>query len=106
MVETEWDRPRSGSATPSPEVFPNIPGSEILSELGRGGMGVVYLARQVRLNRLCALKITLPGKHHGAESRARFLAEAETIARLRHPNLVQIYGLAVVYRVSGFSVRK
>ena len=56
-------------------------------------MGVVYKARQIRLNRLCALKIALPGKHTGAESRARFLAEAETIARLRHPNIVQIYGL-------------
>ena len=56
-------------------------------------MGVVYKARQIRLNRLCALKIALPGEHNGAESRARFLAEAETIARLRHPNIVQIYGL-------------
>ncbi len=56
-------------------------------------MGVVYKARQIRLNRLCALKIILPGEHNGAEFRARFLAEAETIARLRHPNIVQIYGL-------------
>ncbi len=56
-------------------------------------MGVVYKARQIPLNRLCALKIILPGEHNGAEFRARFLAEAETIARLRHPNVVQIYGL-------------
>jgi WD40 repeat protein/predicted Ser/Thr protein kinase len=85
---------RSGGATGAPpDDFPSIPGCEVLSELGRGGMGVVYLARQVRLNRLCALKIILPGKHHGAEFRARFLAEAEIIARLRHPNIVQIYGL-------------
>ena len=56
-------------------------------------MGVVYKARQIRLNRLCALKMILPGEHTGAEFRARFLAEAETIARLRHPNIVQIYGL-------------
>ena len=70
-----------------------IPDVEILSELGRGGMGVVYKARQTRLNRICALKIMLPGGHNGAEFRARFLAEAETIARLRHPNIVQIYGL-------------
>jgi WD40 repeat protein/predicted Ser/Thr protein kinase len=94
LVRTGSDDPRPASATSAPpDSLPNIPGSEILSELGRGGMGVVYLARQVRLNRLCALKITLPGKHHGAEFRARFLAEAETIARLRHPNIVQIYGL-------------
>ena len=56
-------------------------------------MGVVYKARQIRLNRICALKIILPGEHNDAEFRARFLAEAETIARLRHPNVVQIYGL-------------
>ncbi len=77
------------AASPSPDSFPIIPGCEILSELGRGGMGVVYKARQIRLNRLCALKIALPGKHNSA----RFLAEAGTIARLRHPNIVQIYDL-------------
>ena len=60
-------------AGPAADPFPEIPGCQILSELGRGGMGVVYLARQVRLNRLCALKIALPGKHAGAVSRARFL---------------------------------
>ena len=94
LVPIAENGPRSGAAVrPPPDAVPNIPGSEILSELGRGGMGIVYLARQVRLNRLCALKITLPRGHNGAEFRARFLAEAETIARLRHPNIVQIYGL-------------
>jgi WD40 repeat protein/tRNA A-37 threonylcarbamoyl transferase component Bud32 len=89
-----WDRTSSGGATcPPPDPFPNIAGCEILSELGRGGMGVVYKVRQIRLNRLCAVKIALHGKHTGAESRVRFLAEAETIARLKHPNLVQIHSL-------------
>ncbi len=83
----------ASTATPSPEYFPNIPGVEILSELGRGGMGVVYKARQIRLNRLCALKFLLPSKDRGAEFRIRLLAEAEMIARLRHPNIVQIYGM-------------
>ena len=93
-IRTGRDGPRSGSATSPPsDVFPSIPGFEIRSELGRGGMGVVYKARQIRLNRLCALKMLLLGEHTGAESRARFLAEAETIAKLRHPNVVQIYGL-------------
>jgi hypothetical protein len=79
----------SGNApSPPPGVFPNMPGYEVLSKLGRGGMGVVYKARQFRLNRLCALKMILPGAHTDAEFRARFLAEAETIARLRHPNIV------------------
>jgi serine/threonine protein kinase len=63
----------------------------VLGELGRGGMGVVYLARQVRLNRPCALKTILAGDHAAPEVAVRFLAEAETVARLRHPNIVQIH---------------
>jgi eukaryotic-like serine/threonine-protein kinase len=94
LVPTGWDGSKSGSAQSSlPNFLLNIPGVEILAELGRGGMGVVYKARQTRLNRLCALKIILPGEHNDAVFRARFLAEAETIAKLRHPNVVQIYGL-------------
>ncbi len=93
LARTGSDGPRSDSAaSPPPDFLLNNPGVEILSELGRGGMGVVYKARQIRLNRICALKIMLPGGHNSAEFRARFLAEAETIARLRHPNIVQIYG--------------
>jgi eukaryotic-like serine/threonine-protein kinase len=83
-----WDGARSGAPTnPPPDYLRNVPGIAILSELGRGGMGVVYKARQIRLNRLCALKVTLPGERKGAEFRARFLAEAETIAKLRHTNI-------------------
>jgi eukaryotic-like serine/threonine-protein kinase len=90
-----------GSAMrPAARVFPSIPGYEILSELGRGGMGVVYKARHVRLNRLCALKIALPGKHAGA----RFLAEAGMIAKLGHPNIVQIYDLGEHEGLSYFAM--
>jgi len=71
--------------------MPTIPGYEILDELGRGGMGVVYLARQIRLNRLCALKMILAGDHASQATALRFQTEAETIARLRHANIAQIY---------------
>jgi tetratricopeptide (TPR) repeat protein/tRNA A-37 threonylcarbamoyl transferase component Bud32 len=81
-----------GQAQPDGETFPgSAPGYEILGELGRGGMGVVYKARQRTLNRTVALKMILAGSHAGAEATARFLQEAETIARLKHPNVVQVY---------------
>src|SRR5262249_22724237 len=80
--------PAGDGPVPSP-VHPAVPGYTIEGELGRGGMGVVYLARQVRLNRPCALKMVLAGAHAGAEAVARFLAEAEVVANLRHPQVVQ-----------------
>src|SRR3954451_1884657 len=68
-----------------------IPGYEMLDVLGRGGMGVVYKARHVRLNRVVALKMILHGDHAGAEARLRFLTEAETVAAIRHPGIVQVF---------------
>ena len=71
--------------------FPEVPGYVIEDELGRGGMGVVYKARHLRLNRVVALKMVLHAEHAGAEERARFQTEAEAVARLQHPGIVQIH---------------
>jgi WD40 repeat protein len=77
--------------TPGGRPLPAVDGYEILGELGRGGMGVVYRARHVGLNRPCVLKMILAGDHAGAQAVARFLTEAEVVARLQHPNVVQIH---------------
>jgi serine/threonine-protein kinase len=66
---------------------------ELLEKLGRGGMGVVYKARQLGLNRLVALKTILGGADATADERARFRREAESMARLRHPHIVQVYAV-------------
>jgi eukaryotic-like serine/threonine-protein kinase len=74
--------------------FVDIPGYEILGELGRGGMGIVYKARQIKLNRIVALKMILAGGHAGEADLARFRTEAEAIARVKHGNIIQIYEIS------------
>jgi WD40 repeat protein len=64
---------------------------EPLEEIGRGGMGIVYRARHLRLQRVVALKMLLSGYFAGDEQRARFRTEAEAVARLQHPHIVQLF---------------
>lgn len=70
---------------------PTLDGYDNLKELARGGMGVVYRARQTKLNRVVALKMILSGQWAGDEQRDRFITEAQSLATLQHPHIVQIF---------------
>jgi serine/threonine-protein kinase len=79
------------SPAPGQHAFPRVPGYDILGILGRGGMGVVYRARQLSLNRVVALKMIRAGAHAEAEELARFRREAEAVALFQHANIIQIH---------------
>jgi formylglycine-generating enzyme required for sulfatase activity/tRNA A-37 threonylcarbamoyl transferase component Bud32 len=72
-------------------VVPEIPGYVVESEIARGGMGVVFKARHLRLNRPAAIKMILGGKYHDPATRIRFLIEAEAVAQLDHPHIVGVH---------------
>ena len=84
--------------------MPHIPGYEVIRELGRGGMGVVYRARQVNLDRIVALKVVLHAEYAGSEMRARFRNEAHAVARFQHSNIVSIHEVGEANGLPYFSL--
>ena len=82
-------KPSNGKQLPVGSCW--IPGFEIVTELGHGGHGTVYKARQLGLNRFVAIKVVRYGPLANSHERDRFRTEAEAAARLKHPNIVQIH---------------
>ena len=85
------DTPAAQPPLPPEQIAPHFPQLEIIECLGRGGMGVVYKARQKSLNRLVALKLLAPERVRDAKFAERFAREAQALAALNHPNIVTIH---------------
>jgi len=95
----------SGRESEDDSRFPKSIGPySIVRVLGRGGMGIVYLAYQAKLGRTVALKMVLAGSHSSSTALDRFLAEAKAVAHLQHPNIVQIFEIGEHERLPFFSL--
>ncbi|MCB9761057.1 MAG: protein kinase [Alphaproteobacteria bacterium] len=106
--ETDWSATNSaatlgGPAAPSPVV--HLARYAIERELGRGGMGVVYAARDTVLDRVVALKVLRGGAGARASARQRFLREARAVSRLRHPNIVELWDVGEENGLAWFTMR-
>ncbi len=77
---------------------------EILGEISRGGMGIIYKAKDVKLDRLLAIKVMLAGSKSGEVEAERFLIEARAVSRLRHPNIIAIHSIGAVDGIDFFSM--
>jgi tetratricopeptide (TPR) repeat protein len=89
--EVKDEDAKSLAAGHAETALPSLPGVEMVEELGRGGMGVVYKVIERALGRTAALKVLATGAFAGPEELSRFLREADTLARVHHPNIVSIY---------------
>lgn len=96
--------PETLRQSPSLITLPTLPviaGYEVIAEIGRGGMGVVYRARDPELKRHVAIKMLLDPEFASPEQRMRFKVEAEAVAQLRHPNIVQVHELGEMVSGNG-----
>jgi serine/threonine protein kinase len=83
--------------------LPNIPGYELLNQIGAGGMGVVYRARHIELDRIVAIKVLTRESMLDRESHERFHREATAVASVQHPNIIQVFDVGT-YPVRGGSI--
>ncbi|MBP3957480.1 protein kinase [Gemmata sp. G18] len=91
LAQTPDQIQRTAAAIAPPSLGSAVAGYEIIGELGRGGMGVVYKARHLKLNRIVALKMVLNSGHADARDIARFVTEAQAVADIHHANVIQIF---------------
>ena len=93
MFPADGPRAHGPQTRPLASELPAMPGYSVVGVLGRGGMGVVYRARHLKLARDVAVKMLLTPDHARPSELARFLREAQAIASLRHPNIIQVFDL-------------